>query len=660
MKKILLSIFAIITAISGYSQNYYTFNLYNTNPLLYNPAHYVHNEKLIIYTDTRLQWMNIPGAPKISSLGFAYSKNNKMGYGLKLVNNNVGMFNFFNATAGYSYKAQLGTSDHFIKMGLDAGVSNNFLLRQNAQNVDLSDITLSNNYYRKIIFTTDIGISYNYQNLQLDVMLPQIYDDNIFFRQAMAMASYSYQLNEDVSLTPSVLVRTGQEVPFTSDFNLMATWKKQLWTQISYRSNKGYIFSLGTSIDKIHIGYAFEYANNKITAASYGTHEIQIIYKMGNKPKIKKIQYSGKITDQTTQQPVNSTVKIYQNNELLETLKTDEEGSFTVKLKEGQTYNINIIAPDYYGINENITLVRDSSATYKEYKLVPKTIIVVGKVTDSISNEGVSGVDIEFLSGNKIIKQTTTNANGGYHVKIDRNSDFNIVVSAKNYSKAEATINTNTNQDSITKNFTVRPVITIHGRITDSDIDAGLGATIDIVDPTTNKIIKQVVSDSQTGEYSVKLTGYKDVQLVVNSTGYMFQAVDVHIPKTNADISENIALQKLNQGVSIVLENVVFDKGKSTLRPESIPEIDRVIQVMKANPDIKIELSGHTDSYGNMDYNIKLSKERAQAVADYMISKGISPDRLVVVGYGPKKPRDTNTTPQGRERNRRVEAKVIK
>ena len=660
MKKILLSIFVFFTAIAAQSQNYYTFNLYNMNPLLYNPAQYVHNEKLIIYTDTRLQWMNIPGSPKISSLGFAYSKNAKMGYGLKLVNNNVGMFNFFNATAGYAYKAQLGTADHFIKMGLDCGVSNNFLLNHNAQNVDLSDVTLSDNYYRKIVFTTDIGISYNYQNLQLDLMLPQIYDGNVFFKQAMAMASYTYQLNTDVSLTPSVLVRTGQEVPFTSDFNLMASWKKQVWTQVSYRSANGYIFGIGTSIDKIHIGYAFEYANNKITAASYGTHELQIIYKLGNKPRIKKIQYSGKIIDQTTNKPVNSTIKIYKDNELIESFTTDEEGEFSVKLKEGQTYNFSVTAPDYYGISENISIVHDSTGTYKEYKLLPKTVIVCGKIIDSISNKGISGVDVQFLSGNKILKQITTNPYGNYHTKIDRNSNFNLVVTAKNYTKTTATINTNTKQDSIIKNFTLQPVITIHGRITDSDIDAGVGATIDVVDPQTNKIIKQVVSNKQTGEYTVRLTGVKDVQLVVNSTGYMFQAVDVHIPKTNADIIENVSLQKLNQGVSIVLENVVFDKGKSTLRPESMPEINRVIQVMKANPDIKIELSGHTDSYGKMEYNIKLSKDRAQAVADYMISQGISPDRLVVVGYGPKKPRDTNTTPQGRQRNRRVEAKVIK
>jgi outer membrane protein OmpA-like peptidoglycan-associated protein len=80
---------------------------------------------------------------------------------------------------------------------------------------------------------------------------------------------------------------------------------------------------------------------------------------------------------------------------------------------------------------------------------------------------------------------------------------------------------------------------------------------------------------------------------------------------------------------------------------------------MLNNPNLKIELSGHTDNTGSYLINKQLSKKRAQAVADYIISKGIDANRLKVVGYGPDKPHASNETEKGRELNRRVEAAVI-
>jgi outer membrane protein OmpA-like peptidoglycan-associated protein len=110
----------------------------------------------------------------------------------------------------------------------------------------------------------------------------------------------------------------------------------------------------------------------------------------------------------------------------------------------------------------------------------------------------------------------------------------------------------------------------------------------------------------------------------------------------------------------VVLNNVFFDTGSSNLRPESYGELNRLAEIFKLYPALVIEVSGHTDNQGNRNYNITLSQQRAEAVRDYIISTGVVESQVVAKGYGPDQPRDTNATAEGRQNNRRVEAKILR
>ncbi|MBN2717757.1 MAG: OmpA family protein [Deltaproteobacteria bacterium] len=110
---------------------------------------------------------------------------------------------------------------------------------------------------------------------------------------------------------------------------------------------------------------------------------------------------------------------------------------------------------------------------------------------------------------------------------------------------------------------------------------------------------------------------------------------------------------------SLILKGVEFDTGKSTLRPESYKFIEPVIEFLTYKPSAIIELSGHTDNVGNPKKNQQLSEDRANAVRDYIISKGIEGDRIIAVGYGQEHPIASNNTEEGRQLNRRTEAKEI-
>ncbi len=105
----------------------------------------------------------------------------------------------------------------------------------------------------------------------------------------------------------------------------------------------------------------------------------------------------------------------------------------------------------------------------------------------------------------------------------------------------------------------------------------------------------------------------------------------------------------------VVLRGVTLETGRSALKPDSYTILDIVAASLVANPDIKIEIGGHTDNTGSVATNMRLSQARADAVRAYLASKSVAPERMVAKGYGPSLPVATNTTPSGRAQNRRVE-----
>jgi OOP family OmpA-OmpF porin len=116
---------------------------------------------------------------------------------------------------------------------------------------------------------------------------------------------------------------------------------------------------------------------------------------------------------------------------------------------------------------------------------------------------------------------------------------------------------------------------------------------------------------------------------------------------------------RINASGCWVLSGVLFDTGKSTIRPEMNRELEEVAMVMRRNPDLKIEIQGHTDSVGDAAFNQRLSEQRARAVMNYLIGEGISALRLQARGLGETRPAASNDTAEGRAINRRVELKPL-
>ena len=121
-----------------------------------------------------------------------------------------------------------------------------------------------------------------------------------------------------------------------------------------------------------------------------------------------------------------------------------------------------------------------------------------------------------------------------------------------------------------------------------------------------------------------------------------------------------LILVPIEAGQIVRLNNIFFDSGKSILKTESYPELERLIKVMKENSGMNIQVVGHTDDIGEVDANLKLSIDRAMSVEKYLIEKGIKISRVISTGFGESKPIATNETEEGKQQNRRVEFKILK
>ena len=183
---------------------------------------------------------------------------------------------------------------------------------------------------------------------------------------------------------------------------------------------------------------------------------------------------------------------------------------------------------------------------------------------------------------------------------------------------------------------------------------------ISFMDLNTGAVESFVISDS-TGNYTAKLPEAKVYGVEIHAAGYLYYLDVLNLSRASnlEKINLNFYLRRVEVGTKVVLENIYFETGKAVLRPESFDALEQVSRFLENNPGIRLEISGHTDNTGSLRINQRLSRERAKAVVDWLISQGTSPEKLEYEGYADTQPVAPNDTAEGREKNRRVEFKVV-
>lgn len=208
------------------------------------------------------------------------------------------------------------------------------------------------------------------------------------------------------------------------------------------------------------------------------------------------------------------------------------------------------------------------------------------------------------------------------------------------------------------------PVVMIKGSVTDKKTKKPLNALIqiNIYSIATGKEVGVFNAIDASGKFLFAIPHNDEYGLRVEAEGYTFYSEHFTAPKVMDyfEIEKNIELEPIEVGHKIVLNNVFFDYNKSTLRPQSEPEIKAVVDFMTKYDFMRVEIGGHTDNIGSFEYNQKLSDARAQEVRKRLISLGIQSGRLTHKGYSYSKPVETNKTPEGRQLNRRTEFLILK
>lgn len=197
----------------------------------------------------------------------------------------------------------------------------------------------------------------------------------------------------------------------------------------------------------------------------------------------------------------------------------------------------------------------------------------------------------------------------------------------------------------------------VKGVVTDSKTQAKLKARIELFDINKNEIVSLVDSDSVSGEYLMVLTQGSEYALYVNKKGYLFKSLNFNYSEVKhfEPLRIDIALDPARKGEAAILKNIFFDVDKYELKEKSYTELEKIVHFLVENPQISIEIGGHTDNTGNINYNQQLSEKRAMAVYTYIINQGISSKRLSARGFGHTRPVATNETEDGRQLNRRIE-----
>jgi outer membrane protein OmpA-like peptidoglycan-associated protein len=323
-------------------------------------------------------------------------------------------------------------------------------------------------------------------------------------------------------------------------------------------------------------------------------------------------------------------------------------------------------------LGTTINTVNDEQAPY--YHATSNTLVFAtnGRV-------GMGGFDLFYTKGN--IDNWSAPVNFGYPVNsVKDDIYFASKGNAKNILK-DAMLSSDRASACCLDLFNVQkqlPLKKLSGIVVLCDNNMPFAnATVNIVDTLSGKIVATKTTGND-GSYSLLMEDYQPLKVVAASTGYHADSLHFEAPANDESITvinnPNLCLSKISTptfsipevGKTMVLSNVYFALDKSVPLPTSYPTLDTLVETLKENPTVVIEIGGHTDSLASVSYNQKLSQARAENVVKYLVSKGIAQERLTAKGYGesmpiaPNSKPDGTDNPEGRQMNRRTEFKVIK
>jgi outer membrane protein OmpA-like peptidoglycan-associated protein/outer membrane protein assembly factor BamB len=203
---------------------------------------------------------------------------------------------------------------------------------------------------------------------------------------------------------------------------------------------------------------------------------------------------------------------------------------------------------------------------------------------------------------------------------------------------------------------------TIRGEVRERYTDRPLAGTVEATTTFGDGSVAFREQDFRDGSFEIDVPSSGETDLVVSSPGYIFETITLPDEEAVDDLSLaglEVSLSRARGGEKLRVDSIHFETGKANLSAGSIPTLQKIHDMMRENPQIRIEIAGHTDSTGSKELNQRLSELRAESVASWLIQNGVSSTRILTRGFGDTKPIADNTTEEGRRQNRRTEILIL-
>lgn len=207
------------------------------------------------------------------------------------------------------------------------------------------------------------------------------------------------------------------------------------------------------------------------------------------------------------------------------------------------------------------------------------------------------------------------------------------------------------------------PVTYVKAKITDAENGNTISAIVELENLSAGSNIHRMEKADENGEILLCLPLNSNYAFNVSETGYLFYSQAIQLEGVNSlknPFLLNIQLQPVKVGAEMNLYNIYFETDSFGILPESEPELTKLVSFLKNNPNLEVEIQGHTDNSGRTESNLELSKMRAKSVVEYLVSNGIPGIRLQSKGFGETSPVAPNDTDGGRKLNRRTTVKIDK
>lgn len=383
----------------------------------------------------------------------------------------------------------------------------------------------------------------------------------------------------------------------------------------------------------------------------------------------KTVHFYGIVSDLKTNKPLSAKISIIDPNTSIILSKSetnDKTGEYSIFLQKGRKYRIVFFKENYshFFFTYSTMQLSEFMELQKNIKLFPDIDLIVNVYDNEIYEPLAANLfAYDAESGEKEKAEILEISKGrfslilpiGKHYRIEaekthfENNFFNLELrNVVQFSEFERDIELQVKKVDYVIN------------LSDEETGEGVEAVVEIINLSTNeRIIKKVKTDKD-GKLKIKLRDGTRYEINVSPKGYAFYNTIVDLVEEDAAYITDAKLVPLKKATKLELNDINFESNSADLNKSSFEELDRVVKLLITNPQIKIEISAHTDDVGSKGYNLKLSDRRAESVKEYLFSKDITENMIISKGYGEDKPSYLPfDNDENRAKNRRVELEVI-